>query len=201
MKKKLTRAACYHRVSSADQDPELAREELRAAARQRGCAIVLDVEETGSGARNSRPGLRRVMEAVQRGDVDAVLVWKLDRFGRSAVDLLTNVQALTSAGVDFIAVSQGLHVSRDGDAMSNLLLQMLAAFAEFERTLIRERTRLGLDKARAAGKQLGRPVTGPDPRAVAEARQDGSTWKAIAKRFKCTTSAVRRAAARVAVSG
>ena len=82
-----------------------------------------------------------------RGDVDAVVVWKLDRWGRSALDVLANIQALADAGVRFVAVTQGLDVKPSGDAMSRLLLTVLAAVAEFERDLIRERTLLGLARA------------------------------------------------------
>jgi len=92
------RAALYHRVSTLDQDPTLARRELRAA---------LVVGETGSGARNDRPGLQRVMGAARRGDVDAVLAWKLDRFGRSARDVLANIRDLDSAGVRFVVTIPG----------------------------------------------------------------------------------------------
>lgn len=81
------RAALYHRVSTVDQNPHLARRELVAAARRMGLRVELDVRETGKGANNDRPGLVRVLEAAQRGSVDVVLVWKLDRFGRSAFDL------------------------------------------------------------------------------------------------------------------
>src|SRR5438045_1989559 len=100
-------AALYHRVSTLDQDVTLAREELRRAARARGYHVPrdLDIEEKGSGARNDRPGLQRVLEAARRGKVAAVLVWKLDRWGRSQLDVLTNVKALRDAGVRFICIS------------------------------------------------------------------------------------------------
>lgn len=84
-------AALYHRVSTLDQDPTLARRELRAAAARLGLRPTVQVEETCSGARNDRPGLRRVMEAARRGEVEAVLVWKLDRFGRSALNVLATL--------------------------------------------------------------------------------------------------------------
>lgn len=143
----------YHRVSTLDQDPELARAELRRAAELRGLVVVEEIEETGSGANNDRPGLQRAL-LVSRGR--ALLVWKLDRFGRSALDVLSNLQRHVKAGGRFVAVTQGLDV-REGDAMSGLILAVLAAVAEFERSLIVERTRLGLARARAAGKRLGRP--------------------------------------------
>ena len=136
------KAALYHRVSTLDQDPALARHELREAAGRLGFEVVLDVEETGSGARNDRPGLKKLMEAARRGAIAAVVVWKLDRFGRSALDLLANIRELVEAhGVRFVAISQGIDVKPGGDAISRLLLTMLSGVAEFERDLIRERTK------------------------------------------------------------
>ncbi|HZS38614.1 MAG TPA: recombinase family protein, partial [Polyangia bacterium] len=192
------RAATYHRVSTLDQDATNARDELRSAAIGRGFSVALEIEEKGSGARNDRPGLARVLEAARRGEVTAVFVWKLDRFGRSALDLLANIQALEDAGCRFIAITQGIDIKPDGDPMSRLLLTLLAAIAEYERELIRERTRLGLDKARKAGKRLGRPVStsAPQARAVVSLRASGASWSAVAAQLGCTVAAARRAVER-----
>jgi DNA invertase Pin-like site-specific DNA recombinase len=191
----MIRAAVYHRTSTVDQDPTLARQELRAAAAARGMAVTMEIEETGSGARNDRPGLQQIMDAARRGKIGAVLVWKLDRFGRSALDLLANIEGLERAGVRFIAVTQGIDIRPDGDPMSRLILTVLAGVAQFERSLIVERTRLGLDKARQNGKQIGRPRRGaaPKPATVAGLRASGASWSAIASKLGCTASAARRA--------
>lgn len=173
------RAAVYHRVSTLDQDPELARDELRGFCARIGAEITLDVEETASGALNSRPGLQRVLKAAARGKVDVVVVWKLDRFGRSSLDLLTNIRALTDAGCRFVTTSQGLDIKPGGDAISTLLLTVLAGVAEFERELIRERTRMGLDRARKRGVQLGRPTKAIDWDRVHALRAEGLSWKRI----------------------
>lgn len=162
------RVALYHRVSTLDQDPALAREELHAAAARMG-TIVADVEETGSGAKNNRPGLAEVMAAVRARKVDAVVVWKLDRFGRSALDLLANVRELQNAGCRFIATTQGLDTA--GGATSQLILTVLAGVAEFERELIRERTTLGMAKARKEGKTIGRPRVLASEMLLARARE------------------------------
>lgn len=146
-------AVTYHRVSTLDQDPELARAELRRGAELRGLHVVEAIEETGSGANNDRPGLQRALKAAKGR---TLLVWKLDRFGRSALDVLSNLRRHVDAGGRFVAVTQGLDV-RQGDAMSGLILAVLAAVAEFERSLIVERTRLGLERAKAAGRYPGRP--------------------------------------------
>jgi DNA invertase Pin-like site-specific DNA recombinase len=188
------RVATYHRVSTLDQNPALAREELRAAAARLG-TLALEVEEKGSGARNDRPGLQRLMEAVRRGKVDAVAVWKLDRFGRSTLDVLTNIRALTDAGASFHATSQGLAITSGGDAISRMMLTMLSAVAEFERDLIRDRTRLGMARARKAGRRIGRPSSLPaDAGAkVRKLRDAGKTWAQIATALGCTPQSARRA--------
>lgn len=155
-------AVTYHRVSTLDQDPALARSELAGAAAARSVPVVRAIEETGSGARNDRPGLQEVLRLAGRAGVTDVLVWKLDRFGRSAIDVLANVRHLVMCGVTVHFTSQGFSVGPDSGAMGNLITTVLAAVAEFEREIIRERTRLGLAKARSAGKRFGRPpVTDP----------------------------------------
>ncbi len=197
------RACIYHRVSTLDQDQTLATEELRTAARARGMEIVLAVEETGSGARNSRPGLQRVMEAAKRGEIDCLIVWKLDRFGRSSLDLLSNINALEACGVEFIAITQGIHIRPDGDAISQLILTVMAGVAQFERALTIERTRLGLDKARKRGKQLGRRVNrnAPDPSKVAALRDAGLSWTQVAAELGCPATSARRALSRLPQTG
>ncbi|HLB79246.1 MAG TPA: recombinase family protein [Dongiaceae bacterium] len=189
------RAALYHRVSTREQNPRLARVELRAAAATRGLRVVLDVEETASGRGSVRPGLERVMDAAQRGAIDIVIVQRLDRWGRSTLDLLANLRRLRSAGVAFAAIAQGLDVRADHDAVSELTLTILAAAAEFERAVIVERTLDGLAAARRAGKRLGRPLGAgaPAPGRVAQLRAAGNSWPAIARRLRCTIGSARRA--------
>lgn len=188
------RAALYHRVSTTDQDATLARSELRAAAKRYGATVSLSVEETGSGASNDRPGHAKVMDAARRGRVDMVIVWKLDRFGRSALDLLSQLDELEKLGVRFIATTQGLDLQPGGDAMSKLMLQVLASVAEFERELIRERTRAGLERARERGAQLGRPKVGrPDRAVVEELRAQRISWRIVARRLGCSVYACRQA--------
>lgn len=190
------RIAIYHRVSTLDQDPHLADSELTAHAARLGGAVTLRVSEQASGAWNGRPGLQRVLDAAQRGQVDAVLVWKLDRFGRSALDLLANIRKLEDAGVRFVALTQGIDIKPGGDAMGRLMLTMLAAVAEFERELIRERTMLGLAKARAEGKRIGRPhEAGPSQAKVRSLRAKGVSWADVAAQLGCTVGMARRRAA------
>jgi DNA invertase Pin-like site-specific DNA recombinase len=196
------RCGLYHRVSTADQDVALPHDELVAAARARGFEITVDIIETGSGRRHDRPGLRSIIDAAQRGKIGAVLVWKLDRFGRSVLDLLTNILVLDNAGVRFVVVTQGIDMHPGGDPMSRSLLSMLAGVAEFERDLI-ERTRLGLDNARRQGRHLGRPLgaTAPNGATVRDLRDAGRSWGEIARSLRCSPSAARRASKRLAEKG
>jgi DNA invertase Pin-like site-specific DNA recombinase len=190
------RIGLYHRCSTLDQNPALAREELHAAATRLAGEVVLDIEETGSGARNDRPGLQRLMEAGRRGKLDAVMVWKLDRFGRSALDVLANIRDLDAAAVRFIAITQGIDIRPGGDAMSRLILGVLASVAEFERDLIRERTKLGMARARASGKHIGRPQSARPARdEVLRLRDAGESWRQVATALKCSTWVARQVAA------
>lgn len=185
------RAALYHRVSTVDQNPEAAHVELRAAALQRGHEIVVDVVETGSGANNDRPGLAEVFAAARRGRVDVVMVWKLDRFGRSALDLMTNIRQLNNAGVAFVSTTQGIE-SRGGDPVSALILTIIAGVAEFELQTIRERTRAGMRNARARGAAIGRPRTQrPHAGDVAILRSARLSWQEIAAQLGCSVHAAR----------
>lgn len=155
-------AVTYHRVSTLDQDPTLAREELRRAAAARSLSILEEIEETGSGARANRPGLERVLELVRRHQVDHVLCWKLDRFGRSSLDILHQIQAIELAGGTFVATSQGIEVGRGAGPMGRLVLQVMSAIAEFERTVTIERSLLGIAAAKARGVHCGRPAGAKD---------------------------------------
>jgi putative DNA-invertase from lambdoid prophage Rac len=109
-----------------------------------------------SGAKAQRPGLDTLMADARLHKFDAVIVWKLDRFGRSLINCVAGIQELTAAGVRFIAMSQGLDTDTSNPT-SRLLLHILAAVAEFERELIKERVSAGLKHAKAKGVRIGRP--------------------------------------------
>ncbi len=189
------RAALYHRVSTREQNPALARAELRAAARARSLRVVLDIEETASAGKGAlRPGLNRILDAAHRGELDTVIVQRLDRWGRSTLDLLANIRKIRSAGVTFVAVAQGLEIRPSHDAVSDLTLTVLAAAAEFERAIIVERTVDGLAAARRRGVKLGRPPKKrrPDPQRIADLREAGYSWVEVGNRLHCSWSMARR---------
>jgi DNA invertase Pin-like site-specific DNA recombinase len=127
---------------------------MREYAARRGWTITVQVREVGSGAAK-REAREKLLEAARRREIDAVLVWRLDRWGRSVTDLLATLQEL-DLGVGFVSLTEALDLTTPaGRAMAGLL----AIFAEFEREILRERTRAGLAHARESGKRLGRPVT------------------------------------------
>ena len=129
----------YVRVSTADQRCELQVRELREYAERQGWQIADIYEDVSSGAKVSRPALNRLIADARARKFDCLLIWKLDRFGRSLVDCLNNIKILEENGIRFIAVTQGLDTDLQNPA-SRFLLHVLGAAAEFERALIRERT-------------------------------------------------------------
>jgi len=132
----------YVRVSTADQRCELQVRELREYSDRQGWQIEEIYEDVINGAKASRPALNRLVADARARKFDCLLVWKLDRFGRSLVDCLNNIRTLEENGVRFIAVTQGLDTDLQNPA-SRFLLHVLGAAAEFERALIRERTQAG----------------------------------------------------------
>src|SRR5437660_523456 len=155
------KAAIYARVSTSDQNCGMQLRELREYAHRRGWEVAGEYVDTGwSGAKASRPQLDRLMQDASRRGFDAVLVYKLDRFGRSVRNCLDGIEALRSHGVRFLAVSQNIDTD-ESNPTSRLMLHILAAVAEFERELIRERVSAGMRSAKArgtrSGKAMGRP--------------------------------------------
>ena len=129
---------------------------LREYATRRGWTIALQVKEIGSGA-SQRERREQLLEAARRREIDVVLVWRLDRWGRSVTDLLATLQELEHLGVGFVSLTEALDLTTPaGRAMAGLL----AVFAEFEREILRERVRAGLAHARQNGQRLGRPAHG-----------------------------------------
>ena len=185
------KTALYARVSTTDQNCEVQLRELRDYVARRGWEPATEYVDAGvSGAKATRPALDRLITAAARREFDCVLVWKLDRFGRSVLHLSQQLAALTSYGVRFIAVSQAIDTDASNPS-SRLLLTILAGVAEFERELIRERTRAGVSAAKARGKVLGRPRKVFRRDEVARMRAEGQSWRAIAKHLGVPVTTVR----------
>ncbi len=182
------RAALYARVSTADQNCEMQLRKLREYSQRRGWQVAGEYVDTGwSGAKASRPQLDRLMRDASRRSFDAVLVYKLDRFGRSVRNCLDGIEALRAHGVRFLAVSQNIDTD-ESNPTSRLMLHILAAVAEFERELIRERVAAGMRSAKArgtrSGKSIGRPRRVFDREEVLRLRRDGCSIENIARQTR-----------------
>ena len=153
------RVGLYARVSTQDQQTiPLQTRAMREYAARRGWTITLQVKEIGSGA-SQRERREQLLGAARPREIDVVLVWRLNRWGRSVTDLLATLQELEHLGVGFVSLTEALDLTTPaGRAMAGLL----AVFAEFEREILRERVRAGLAHARQNGQRLGRPARRPD---------------------------------------
>jgi DNA invertase Pin-like site-specific DNA recombinase len=177
-------------VSTADQQtiPEQVRQ-LEQLARRRGWQIVQTVREVASGA-TKRAKRDELLDRARRRELDVILVWKLDRWGRSVADLVATLNELTALGVVFVSMTEALDLSTPS---GRALAGMLAVFAEFERDLLRERVRGGLDRVRREGKVLGRPPTAARHAAEVHAlRAQQLSHAEIARRLSIGESSVRR---------
>ena len=155
------RAAIYLRVSTGEQTVEAQRDALEAAAAARNWAVVATYADEGvSGAkgRDQRPQLDAMLKAAVRRRFGVVMVWSVDRLGRSLPDLIGSMQELHGARVDLFVLQQGLDTTTPA---GRAMFGMLGVFAEFERSMIQARVKSGLDRARAKGVKLGRKKVGP----------------------------------------
>ena len=149
-------AALYVRVSTDAQTVENQIRELRQVAKRRGWDVVevySDAGISGAEGRNGRPGLDSMLKDASRRKFDIVMAWAIDRLGRWLIDLLDTIQHLEACGVDLYLDQQAI----DTTTPMGKLFQLTGAFAEFERTMIRQRIKAGLKRAVAQGVKLGRP--------------------------------------------
>jgi len=184
------RVALYARVSTHDQQTlPLQIRTLREYAAKRNWTIVTQIKEVGSGS-SQREQRETLIAAARRREIDVVLVWRLDRWGRSVADLVSTLQELQHLGVSFVSLTEALDLtSPAGRAMAGLL----AVFAEFEREILRERVRAGLDHARQKGQRLGRPPSVVNK--TIEARKlhrQGISKSQIARQLQISRTSVRR---------
>ena len=189
------RAAIYVRVSTDKQTVENQLRELRQIAERRGWEVVKEYDDagiSGSKGRDDRPGLDEMLKDAQRRRFDVVMAWTIDRLGRSLIDLLSTIQQLETCGVDLYLDQQAIDTTTP---TGRLMFQITGAFAEFERSMIRQRIRAGLRRAVEAGKQLGRPKIDPalEKRIQSQLRA-GKGMLAIAKDLGAGTGTVQRIA-------
>jgi putative DNA-invertase from lambdoid prophage Rac len=183
------RVGLYARVSTSDQQTlPMQLSALREYATRRGWTIVVTVEDVGSGVRD-RPRREELMRAARRRELDLILVWRLDRWGRSLVDLVSTLQELTALGVGFVSLTEALDLTTPS---GRALAGMLSVFAEFERDILRERVKAGIAEARQQGRPHGRPRTVAQH--AAEVRtlfEQGVSKREIAKRVGISRASVR----------
>jgi DNA invertase Pin-like site-specific DNA recombinase len=174
------RVAIYARVSTtAGQSVEMQLRDLRQLAQQREFEIIAEFCDEGvSGSCDSRPQLDRMLFDAQRGRFQAILIWRLDRLGRSLQNLVRLFESFQAWNVALISFGEGLDFST---SMGKLFYQLSGAFAEFERDCIRERVKAGLRNAKARGKRLGRPRVAVDAVRIADLRAQGRSWPQIAR--------------------
>lgn len=148
--------ALYARVSTHDQQTlPMQMKAMRDYAQKRSWKVKLEIQEIGSGAK-TRPKREELLKSARRRQIDAIIVWRLDRWGRSVSDLIGTIRELTDIGVGFVSLTEALDLTTPaGKAMAG----MLAVFAEFERDILRERVKAGIAHAREQGKPHGRPAT------------------------------------------
>jgi len=189
-KNKPCRVGLYARVSTHDQQTlRLQNRAMMDYAARRGWTIAIEVKEVGSGT-SVRELRQKLLDAARRRDIDVVIVWRLDRWGRSMADLVTTLQELRDLDVGFVSLTEALDLTTpSGRAMAG----MLAVFAEFEREILRERVRAGLAHARESGMRLGRPPTAAlNAKQVRKLFRAGVSKAAIARRLQIGRTSVRR---------
>jgi len=200
------RVAAYVRVSTAkksrrgdavtfDQNPDVQVQPLRELVAQRGWQLQRIYTDRASGAQERRPGLDELMADARRGLFDVVVVWRFDRLARSVKQLVLALEEFRALGIDFVSHQEALDTSTP---MGEAMFAIIAAMAQLERSIIRERVLSGLDYARERGTRSGKPIGRPTVvfrrDKVAELRRDGLSWRQIALRLGVSMGTVRRAA-------
>jgi len=184
----MPKAAVYARVSTDRQDSVNQMPDLQNYAKFKHLDIIQTFADEMSGRKTDRPALHAMLAAARRHEFDVLLVWKLDRLGRSAKHLLQVLDELQALGIAFVSVTQALDTST---AAGKLLFTVLGAVAEFESSLIGERTRAGLSSARQRGAKLGAPIR-IDHSKVRALRAGGSTQIQVAAELGISIDSVKR---------
>jgi DNA invertase Pin-like site-specific DNA recombinase len=185
----MKKVAIYVRVSTGHQDHAMQLVDLRRYVEQRGWQVYQEYADTASGSKESRPALELLMNDARKRKFDAVLVWRFDRYARSTKHLVTALSEFKGLGIDFISYQENLDT---GTSMGEAMFSIIAALAQLERDIIRDRVRGGLRAAREKGQKLGRPPK-LDNSKIRELRSSGLSVRAIAAQLSISKSAVQRA--------
>jgi DNA invertase Pin-like site-specific DNA recombinase len=188
------RVAIYSRVSTTHQSPENQSVALERVAAARGWQIVARLTDdgiSGSKGRTERPALDALLKGATRRDFDVVAVWSVDRLGRSLQNLVETVNELHAVGVDLYVHQQAIDTSTPA---GKLAFSVFGALAEYERELIRERVKIGLERAKRAGTKLGRPsnLTASATSSIIAMRRSGVSIQRIASELRVGTGTVYR---------
>lgn len=187
---KILRVGLYARVSTHDQQTlPMQLSAMREYAKTRGWTIAVEVKDVGSGA-TTRPNREKLLDSARRREIDLVLVWRLDRWGRSVVDLVTTLQELAALDVGFVSLSEALDLTTPS---GRALAGMLAVFAEFERDILKDRVKAGIAQARKEGRPHGRPKTAA--KLVTEMKllkKEGVSKREISRRLNVSRTSVIR---------
>ena len=179
----MKRVALYARVSTKNgsQNPETQLLALREYAKARRFEVFHEYVDVGiSGSKETRPALDRLMDDARKRRFDAVLVARFDRFARSTRHLVLALEEFQALGVDFISLSESIDTSTP---MGKMVFVVISAVAELERSLIRERVAMGLQRAKAQGKPIGRPAIQLDSDELQTLREEGLSYRAIARQL------------------
>ena len=195
--KEIRRAAIYVRCSTAEQETEAQEIEVREYCDRRGWSYTVYRDKGQSGSKNDRPALNSMLSDLRRRRFDVVVVWKLDRLARSLRQLLTIGEECRSLGVDLVSLRQNIDTTLPA---GRLTFQILGAVAEFERELLRERVRAGMNHAKRTGKHVGRPslrkFQTSDIERMRELWSNGTSLRKLAKDFETTQWTVARITAK-----
>ena len=183
------RVAIYVRVSTQDQSCELQQRDISNYVASRGWVVECIYEDKATGTNGNRAGLKEMMVAVRRRQVDVVICWKLDRLFRSLKDIVGTLQEFNELGVEFVSLRDNVDLTTSS---GRLMFHIIGAFGEFEASLIRERVRAGIKNAKEKGIRFGRPRLNMEVK-IRELRAFGKSYRAIQKELNVSSGTVRRA--------
>jgi DNA invertase Pin-like site-specific DNA recombinase len=183
------RVALYLRVSTIDQHPEAQLYDLRLMAQQRGYEITREYTDRISGTKAKRPGLDEMMRDARRGRFDVVMVWAFDRLARSVRHFLEVLDELNRLRIEFISFRENIDT---GGPLGRAIIFIIGAIAELERSLIVERVRAGMRRAKLHGRHIGRIPLNLDRASILQHRAHGQSLSQIASTFQVSRATVSR---------
>lgn len=185
----MKRVVIYTRVSSPDQHPETQLCDLRPLAAARGYEIVGEYTDTISGTKAKRPGLDRLLSDARRGRFDGVMLWSFDRMARSVKHFLEVLDELNHLNIGLVSFRENIDTS---GPLGRAMIVIVAAISELERSLIVERVRAGMRRAKLEGRQIGRARLDIDRQKVVEDRRTGMSLTNVANRYNISRASVCR---------